>query len=53
MHYLSLVLYPGVDPTPWVEELGKSKGITTENGLFANISMGQVIMNMRWTGEDM
>ena len=35
------VLYPGVDPTPWVEELGREMGITAENGLFANISMGQ------------
>lgn len=35
------VLYPGVDPTSWVEDLGKKKGITTQNGKFANISMGQ------------
>eukprot|EP01138_Halocafeteria_seosinensis_P009362 gb/GECG01009567.1/.p1 GENE.gb/GECG01009567.1/~~gb/GECG01009567.1/.p1 ORF type:complete len:4452 (+),score=647.06 gb/GECG01009567.1/:1-13356(+) len=35
------VLFPGVDPTPWVEELGKTKGITHENGKFVNISMGQ------------
>jgi dynein heavy chain len=35
------VLYPGVDPTSWVEDFGKSKGITIENGLFSNISMGQ------------
>jgi len=35
------ILYPGVDPTSWVEDLGKQKGILTENGLFANISMGQ------------
>ena len=35
------VLFPGVDPTPWVEELGKKKGITYENGKFVNISMGQ------------
>ena len=35
------VLYPGVDPTTWVEDLGREKGITAERGLFANISMGQ------------
>jgi dynein heavy chain len=35
------VLYPGVDPTSWVEGLGKEKNITAENGLFCNISMGQ------------
>ena len=35
------VLYPGVDPTSWVEDLGKQKNITEENGLFCNISMGQ------------
>ena len=26
------VLYPGVDPTSWVEELGRDRGITAENG---------------------
>jgi dynein heavy chain len=35
------VLFAGVDPTPWVEGLGKTKGITFENGNFKNISMGQ------------
>lgn len=35
------VLFPGVDPTVWVEELGARMGITTENGKFLNISMGQ------------
>lgn len=35
------VLFPGVDPTPWVEELGKTKGICLEKGNFVNISMGQ------------
>eukprot|EP00604_Paraphysomonas_vestita_P000769 CAMPEP_0174825302 /NCGR_PEP_ID=MMETSP1107-20130205/42631_1 /TAXON_ID=36770 /ORGANISM="Paraphysomonas vestita, Strain GFlagA" /LENGTH=281 /DNA_ID=CAMNT_0016056793 /DNA_START=2824 /DNA_END=3666 /DNA_ORIENTATION=- len=35
------VLYPGVDPTSWVEDLGREKGVTAERGLFANISMGQ------------
>lgn len=35
------VLYPGVDPTSWVEEFGKSKNITAANSRFANISMGQ------------
>ena len=35
------VLYPGVDPTSWVEEFAKGRGITTAAGNFANISMGQ------------
>mmetsp|Transcript_16968 Transcript_16968/g.60259 ORF Transcript_16968/g.60259 Transcript_16968/m.60259 type:complete len:4617 (-) Transcript_16968:30-13880(-) len=35
------VLFPGVDPTPWVEGLGRDKGISTEAGTFCNISMGQ------------
>ncbi|RYH29930.1 hypothetical protein EON65_06785 [archaeon] len=35
------VLYPGVDPTSWVEDFGRSMNITSENGMFANISMGQ------------
>lgn len=35
------VLFPGVDPTPWVEKLGKAKGVSLENGNFINISMGQ------------
>jgi dynein heavy chain len=35
------VLFAGVDPTPWVENLGKEKGITFEKGNFKNISMGQ------------
>merc|ERR1711988_1847573 len=35
------VLFAGVDPTDWVESLGKEKGITEEAGTFKNISMGQ------------
>ncbi|RYY36502.1 hypothetical protein EON62_01715, partial [archaeon] len=35
------VLFPGVDPTVWVESLGKNKGMTVEAGKFKNISMGQ------------
>ncbi len=35
------VLFPGVDPTPWVEGLGKKLGFTVENEKFINISMGQ------------
>ena len=35
------VLFAGVDPTPWVEEIGKHNGFTIENGKFINISMGQ------------
>ena len=35
------VLYPGVDPTSWVEDFGRDMGISAENGNFSNISMGQ------------
>jgi len=35
------VLFPGVDPTPWVEGLAKTLGLTIANGRFTNISMGQ------------
>lgn len=35
------VLFAGVDPTPWVESLGKEKGISAKNKRFINISMGQ------------
>ena len=35
------VLFAGVDPTPWVEGLGKNLGISQEAGTFVNISMGQ------------
>eukprot|EP00604_Paraphysomonas_vestita_P004169 CAMPEP_0174821982 /NCGR_PEP_ID=MMETSP1107-20130205/11973_1 /TAXON_ID=36770 /ORGANISM="Paraphysomonas vestita, Strain GFlagA" /LENGTH=178 /DNA_ID=CAMNT_0016039729 /DNA_START=313 /DNA_END=846 /DNA_ORIENTATION=+ len=35
------VLFPGVDPTPWVESLGREKGINFEAGNYKNISMGQ------------
>eukprot|EP00611_Tribonema_gayanum_P006577 TRINITY_DN1584_c0_g1_i3.p1 TRINITY_DN1584_c0_g1~~TRINITY_DN1584_c0_g1_i3.p1 ORF type:complete len:771 (+),score=253.87 TRINITY_DN1584_c0_g1_i3:390-2702(+) len=35
------VLFPGVDPTPWVEGLGRTLGIASETGKFINISMGQ------------
>jgi hypothetical protein len=35
------VLFAGVDPTPWVEALGREMGITYEAGNFKNISMGQ------------
>ncbi|CAM9625284.1 unnamed protein product, partial [Phaeothamnion confervicola] len=35
------VLFPGVDPTPWVEKLGRTLGISNESGRFINISMGQ------------
>jgi dynein heavy chain len=34
-------LFAGVDPTPWVEEIGKAHGFTIENGKFVNVSMGQ------------
>jgi dynein heavy chain len=35
------VLFPGVDPTPWVEALARSFDISAEKGTFANISLGQ------------
>ena len=35
------MLFPGVDPTVWVEELGREFSVTQENGRFMNISMGQ------------
>jgi dynein heavy chain len=35
------ILYPGVDPTSWVEDFGRTMNISAENGMFANISMGQ------------
>jgi dynein heavy chain len=35
------VLFPGVDPTPEVEVIGKMNGKTLSDGTFINISMGQ------------
>jgi len=35
------VLFAGVDPTPWVEDIGKVHDFTIANGKFVNISMGQ------------
>jgi len=35
------VLFPGTDPTPTIEDLGKKLGLTTANGKLVNISMGQ------------
>jgi dynein heavy chain len=35
------VLFPGVDPTPEVELIGKMCGKTLVNEKFINISMGQ------------
>jgi dynein heavy chain len=35
------VLFPGVDPTPDVEAVGKIMGKTIADGTFINISMGQ------------
>lgn len=35
------VLFAGVDPTPWVEELGHRVGISSDRGNLVNISMGQ------------
>jgi dynein heavy chain len=35
------VLFPGVDPTPEVERVGATLDISSNNGKFVNISMGQ------------
>jgi dynein heavy chain len=35
------VLFPGVDPTPEVEKIGRMNGKTLNDGSFINISMGQ------------
>eukprot|EP00929_Paragymnodinium_shiwhaense_P082767 TRINITY_DN4377_c2_g1_i1.p1 TRINITY_DN4377_c2_g1~~TRINITY_DN4377_c2_g1_i1.p1 ORF type:complete len:2551 (-),score=809.20 TRINITY_DN4377_c2_g1_i1:84-7481(-) len=35
------VLFPGVDPTPTIEALGRKLGMTESNGKFINLSMGQ------------
>lgn len=35
------VLFPGTDPTPTIEGLGKRLGYTEGNGRYVNISMGQ------------
>jgi len=35
------VLFPGVDPTPTIEAVGKKLGKTEANGMLINISMGQ------------
>ncbi|CAM9306399.1 unnamed protein product [Choristocarpus tenellus] len=35
------LLFPGVDPTGWVEDLGVEMDMTITNGKFSNISMGQ------------
>lgn len=35
------VLFPGVDPTPEVEQIGAQNGKTLANEKFINISMGQ------------
>lgn len=35
------VLFPGVDPTPTIEALGRKLGKTEANGQLLNISMGQ------------
>jgi len=34
------VLFPGVDPTPEVERIGKTRGVSIPDGTFINISMG-------------
>ena len=38
---LFFVLFPGQDPAPQLELLGREWGVTVHNGRFVNISMGQ------------
>jgi dynein heavy chain len=35
------VLFPGVDPTPDVERVGKANNVSIADGSLINISMGQ------------
>jgi dynein heavy chain len=35
------VLFPGVDPTPDVERVGKANGVSIADGSLINMSMGQ------------
>lgn len=35
------LLFPGVDPTAWVEALGREMSITTSNEMLSNTSMGE------------
>lgn len=35
------LLFPGVDPTAWVEDLGRQMSITTTNEMLSNTSMGE------------
>jgi dynein heavy chain len=35
------VLFPGTDPTPMVENMGRRLNVTSGNGKFVNLSMGQ------------
>lgn len=35
------LLFPGVDPTTWVETLGQEMDITTSNDMLSNTSMGE------------
>ena len=35
------VLFPGVDPTSWVEDSARKRDYTIANGKLVNISMGQ------------
>lgn len=35
------VLFPGVDPTPDVERIGRKIGVSIADGTLINISMGQ------------
>lgn len=35
------LLFPGVDPSAWVEDLGREMGITTSSEMLSNTSMGE------------
>ena len=35
------LLFPGVDPSAWVENLGREMGITASSEMLSNTSMGE------------
>lgn len=38
------LLFPGVDPSAWVEDLGREMGITTSSEMLSNTSMGEQVL---------
>lgn len=45
------LLFPGVDPTTWIEGLGREMGISTSNGMLSNTSMGEWITQVLCNSE--